>query len=80
MRLNVFLTLCFILRMKRVVSIGATRWFEASRDWAVPVLASMASLARYCRRRRCWNSTVRGRRRSVTEILFGSRNSTGKES
>ena len=78
-RLNVFLTLWFILRMKRVVSIGATRWFEASRNGAVPVLGSMASLARNCRRR-CWNSTVRGRRRSVTEILFGGRSSTGEES
>ena len=44
LRLEVSLTLSCILRIKRVVSIGATRC--SGRDWAVPVLGFEASLAR----------------------------------
>ena len=46
LRLEVTLTLSFILRMKRVVSIGATSC--SGRDWAVPVLSFIGFLARIC--------------------------------
>ena len=49
LRLMVRLTLSFILRIKRVVSIGATRC--SGRDWAVPVLSFIASLTRFCWRK-----------------------------